>query len=154
MAASVTVVTVHRRAEHITAGAPRHDGFTATAFLTVSIDPPIVLVSATNATRARAMLDDAAAFAINLLADGQQSLADRFATPHERRGDPFVDVPWVPDHAGVPLLRDSLGAFSAALREAIPAGDHTLFLGDVTELHLGSDEATLVYRDRRYLRVQ
>lgn len=154
LAASVTVVTVLRRSDRVSPGAPRHDGFTATAFLTVSIDPPIVLVSATNATRARAMLDDAAAFAVNVLAEAQQPLADRFATPHDRRGDPFHDVPWVADAAGVPLLDGALGAFSATPRAFVPAGDHTLCLGDVTGLHLGADDAALVYRDRRYLRVE
>lgn len=142
-AASVTVVTVRRRDGTL-------DGFTATSFLTVSLAPPIVLVSATNDTRAASMLGDAAAWAINLLADHQRPVADLFATPHELRGDAFARVVWTPDADGAPLLRGALGAYSARVRSLVPAGDHTLCLGDVTALHLGAEGAALVYRDRRY----
>ena len=142
-AASVTVVTVRRRDGGL-------DGFTATAFLTVSLAPPIVLVSATNATRASAMLTDASSWAVNLLSGDQRAAADLFATPHELRGDAFAKVAWSPDADGAPLLRGALGAWSARVRALVPAGDHTLCLGDVTALHLGAAGGALVYRDRRY----
>lgn len=144
-AASVTVVTVRP-------GDPARpdDGFTATAFLTVSIDPPIVLVSASNASSAASMMRDAGAFAVNLLARDQRSLADAFAQPHEHRNFVWSDLPIVRDPAGVALLAGSLGAFSATVRGFVDAGDHTLVLGDVTALHLGHPGEALVYHDRAY----
>ncbi|MDO9019295.1 MAG: flavin reductase family protein [Deltaproteobacteria bacterium] len=144
-AASVTVVTVRP----IDLARP-DDGFTATAFLTVSIAPPIVLVSATNASSAAAMMRDAGAFAVNLLARDQRPLADAFAQPHEHRSFVWSDLPVVRDHAGVALLAGSLGAFSATVRSFVDAGDHTLVLGDVTALHLGPAGEALVYHDRAY----
>jgi flavin reductase (DIM6/NTAB) family NADH-FMN oxidoreductase RutF len=144
-AASVTVVTVRPSDP----ARPDH-GFTATAFLTVSIVPPIVLVSATSATSAAAMLRGAGAFAVNLLARDQRPLADAFAQPHEHRNFVWSDLPVVRDHAGVALLAGSLGAFSATVRGFIDAGDHTLVLGDVTALHLGPAGEALVYHDRAY----
>lgn len=152
-AASVTVVTFSRAPERVGPGSPRLDGFTATAFLTVSLDPPIVLVSATNASSAARMFRDADAFAVNVLAAPQRPVADLFATAHELRDDPFAGVPWTPDGAGVPLLTGALGAYSARVRELILAGDHTLALGDVTALHLGAAAEPLVYHNRRYGRV-
>ena len=152
-AASVTVVTVRRRANTVGPEAPLLDGFTATGFLTVSLDPPIVLVSATNASSAAPMLRDAEAFAITILDHAQRPWSDRFAMPHHLRGDPFADDAWAFDDAGVPLLRGARGAFSATLRELVPAGDHTLCLGDVRALHLGADGEALVYHDRRYSRL-
>ncbi len=152
-AASVTVVTVLRRPETVAPGAPLHDGFTATGFLTVSIDPPIVLVSATNASSAFEMLRDAAAFAVNLLSAAQQPVADRFAQPHERRLDAFADLASHRDADGVTLIPGALGAFSARPRQLVPAGDHTLCLGDVTALHLGAAAEPLVYVNRAYGRV-
>ena len=126
------------------------DGFTATAFLTVSMNPPIVLVSATNASSAAAMLRDARAFAVNLLARDQRPLADAFAQPHEHRSFLWGDLPVVRDQAGVALLAGSLGAFSATVRSFVEAGDHTLVLGDVTALHLGPPGEALLYHDRAY----
>ena len=149
-AAGVTIVTVIRRPDAEGPSSPRYDGFTATSFITVSMSPPIVLVSATNAGSALSMLRDASAFAVNLLAVEQRHLADLFATPHDRRGDPFTDHRWSPDAWGAPLFPGALGAFSATVRELVAAGDHTLCLGDVTALHLGSDTDALVYHNRRY----
>jgi flavin reductase ActVB len=150
LAASVTVVTVRRRPETVTPDAPRLDGFTATSFVTISMTPPIVLVSATNASSALAMLRDADCFAVNLLSAGQRAVADLFASPHDHRGEPFDVHNWTPDHHGAPLFEGALGAFSARVRELHPAGDHTLCLGDVTSLHLGAPGETLIYHNRRY----
>lgn len=142
-AASVTVVTVLRRSGG-------YDGFTATAFLTVSLDPPIVLVSATLLTSAAEMLADADHFVVNLLAHDQRALADSFATPHEVRGEPFLTHGWDVDEAGVPRLRGAMGAFSARVRQRTDAGDHVLVLGDVTAVHHGTSESPLVYHNRGY----
>jgi flavin reductase (DIM6/NTAB) family NADH-FMN oxidoreductase RutF len=150
-AATVTVVTV--RSSVAGAGAAELDGFTATAFFTVSMAPPIIVVSATTAATAFTMLRDAAAFAVNLLAPDQAELAAAFAKPHVERAGLWERVAWDRDEAGVPLLGGATGAFSARVRQLVDAGDHTLVLGDVTALHLGEGVDTLVYHDRGYGRV-
>ena len=152
-AASVTVVTVRRDDARVAEDRPPRDGFTATAFLTVSIDPPIVLVSASNATSAFAMLQDSAHFAVNLLAVSQREVADAFARPYADRSAVWGALAWSPDADGVPILTDALGAFSARVRQVVAAGDHTLVLGDVTALHIGADTTPLVYHNRSYGRV-
>ena len=74
-AATVTVVTARRAEEHVRDGAPALDGFTATAFLTISMSPPIIAVSATVANSAAAMLRESSAFAVSLLSPSQSELA-------------------------------------------------------------------------------
>lgn len=150
-AASVTVVTVRRRADTVGEGRPRLDGFTATAFLTVSIEPPIVLVSASNSGSAAAMLRDAECFAVSLLSSQQTAISEAFATPHDHRTEAW-DLDGAPaDDDGAPLFAGALGAFSARPRQFVDAGDHTLVLGDVTALRLSPREAdALVYTRRAY----
>jgi len=150
-AASVTVVTTRRAAT--SEAAPELDGFTATAFLTISIAPPIIAVSATNASSALTMLRDAAGFAVNLLAPTQADVAAAFAKPQVERAGLWDRLPWTPDADGVPLLEGTVGAFSARVRQLVDAGDHTLVLGDVTAIHLGEGMDTLVYHNRAYGRV-
>lgn len=152
-AATVTVVTVRRTTERVAEGAPELDGFTATAFLTVSIAPPIILVSATTASSAFSMLRDAAGFAVNLLAPSQAELAGAFAKPASERAGLWAKLAHARDAAGVPLLEGTTGAFSATVRSLVDAGDHTLVLGDVTQLHLGDGADTLVYHNRGYGKV-
>jgi flavin reductase (DIM6/NTAB) family NADH-FMN oxidoreductase RutF len=152
-AATVTVVTVRRTEAAIAAGAAELDGFTATAFFTVSMVPPIIAVSATTASSALAMLRDARGFAVNLLAPDQQEVANAFSRPASERVDLWEKLPWRGDLAGAPLIHGATGAFSAGIRQLIDAGDHTLVLGDVTEIHHTGGPDTLVYHNRGYGRV-
>lgn len=152
-AATVTVVTVRRAPEHVGGDVPELDGFTATAFLTVSMAPPIIVVSATTAASAFTMLRDAAGFAVNLLSPDQTEIAGAFARSAAERVGLWNSFAWTRSAEGVPLLDGTTGAFSARVRQLVDAGDHTLVLGDVTALHLGAGSDTLVYHNRGYGRV-
>ncbi len=130
------------------------DGFTATAFLTVSIAPPIILVSATTATSAGELARTCTAFTVNLLAQGQQPLANLFASPRDSRADAFERVAWRDDPGGAAVLEGSLGAYSATVRARIDAGDHLLLLGDVTRVWLArTEDGPLLYGARAYRRL-
>lgn len=152
-AATVTVVTARRSPEHTAGGAWELDGFTATAFLTVSMKPPIIAVSATAASSAAALLRESAGFAVNLLAPSQVELSGAFARPAAERAGWWERVPFSRDEGGVPLLDGAVGAWSARVRQIVEAGDHVLVLGDVTAIHLGEGDDTLVYHNRGYGRV-
>ena len=153
-AASVTIVTCRRPGPAFTLERPELDGFTATAFLTISIDPPIILVSVANGSGAFDLLTDVTAFAVNLLAADQAPVAQEFARTQSERGHVFERFAWMPDMAGVPLIGGALGAFSATVRERIPMGDHLLVLGDVTQLHRSGRLDTLVYHNRGFGQVK
>lgn len=150
-AASVNIVTAQRnptdggQADHL-----ERDGFTATAFLTVSIDPPIILVSVTNASSAAEILKSAESFAVNMLAHDQAELSGAFARGQAERAALWDSIPWTESQIGTPLLGGTLGAFEARVRELVPAGDHTLVLGDVIAIHHGTGEGTLLYHNRGY----
>jgi flavin reductase (DIM6/NTAB) family NADH-FMN oxidoreductase RutF len=152
-ASTVTVVTVSRSPEQVAAGLPPRDGFTATAFLTVSLRPPLILVSASNETSAAQMLRDTDHFAVNFLTPEQVSFAASYALPHAEREDLWSSLRWQPDLRGVPILMDSAGAFSAQRERLVEAGDHTLVLGAVTEIHRGPERDVLLYAQRAYGRV-
>ena len=152
-AATVTVVTARRAPQHVAPDASEIDGFTATAFLTVSMSPPIIAVSATAGGSAFPLLRDAEAFAVNLLAPDQIEIASAFAKPVAERAELWDRLAWSRDADAVPLLGGTVGAFSARVRQLVEAGDHVLVLGDVTAIHLGEGADTLVYHDRAYGRV-
>ncbi len=152
-AATVNIVTVRRRPECITAEKPELEGFTATAFMMVSISPPLIRVSVSNETSALPMMQDAASFEVNLLAGDQQKLANLFASSSPERKSVWNEIPWTPDADGVPLITGAQGAFSARPQQVIPAGDHTLVLGAVTAIHTLDGRDTLAYLNRHYCKV-
>jgi flavin reductase (DIM6/NTAB) family NADH-FMN oxidoreductase RutF len=96
------------------------------------------------------MLRESAAFAVSLLAPSQQDVAAAFAKPAAERAGLWDRLAWTKDEAGVPLIQGTAGAFSARVRQLVEAGDHVLVLGDVTAIHVGEEQDTLVYHNRAY----
>ncbi|HVP60798.1 MAG TPA: flavin reductase family protein [Myxococcaceae bacterium] len=152
-AATVTVVTARRRPAAITPEAPEADGFTATAFMMLSLQPPLLALGVGRDSGADDLLEDADHLAVNLLSEGQSELSHAFARHHRDRGDAWSRFPWTLDAHGTPLLSGTTGAFSARIVERQERGDHLLVLAEVTAVHHGDTERTLVYQNRTYARL-
>jgi len=117
------------------AGAPH--GMTINSFTSVSLEPPLVLICIDHKARILDQLLTSNFFAINILRDTQQDLSERFARPGEDR---FGAVQWYPGETGMPLIPDALATLECAVFQRIPAGDHTILIGEVVSAvrHEGS----------------
>lgn len=104
-------------------------GFTANSFSSVSIDPPLLLVSIANSSGNLAAFVGAASFAVNILAEDQKDISATFARPAQDR---FANVYWRKGADGAPLIAGVSAWFECQLDRAIPAGDHTILLGRIT----------------------
>ncbi len=113
-------------------GAPL--GFTANSFSSVSLDPPLLLVSIANRSANLAAFRAARGFAVNVLAEGQKEVSTTFARPSDDR---FATVYWRRGPVGSPLIAGVSAWFDCTLEQAIPLGDHTLLIG-----RIGGFEAT------------
>ena len=120
-AAGVTVVTTRDQAG-------RPSGLTASAFTSVSLNPPLVLVCVDHAATAHPAFRSHGWFAVNVLRREQEALSRRFA---ESGGDKFHGVPYHEGRSGLPLLDGSLATLECQMVEAHEAGDHTIFIGRV-----------------------
>jgi flavin reductase (DIM6/NTAB) family NADH-FMN oxidoreductase RutF len=121
-------------------------GFTANSFTSVSMEPPLVLICVDRRANVLRHFEQAKFFGVNVLAEDQEAISVRFA---ERGLDRFSSIDWYAGHTGVPLLGGALARFECAIRQTIPAGDHTIILGEV--LHADWEEgAPLLYYARRY----
>lgn len=109
-------------------------GFTANSFSSVSLDPPLLLVSIANGSQNRAAFAGAAGFAVNILAEGQKDVSSTFARPVEDR---FSTVYWRRGPVGSPLIAGVSAWFDCRLERTVEAGDHTILIGRV-----GGFEAT------------
>jgi len=123
LASGVTVVSVH---DHDT-GRPR--GMTANAVMSVSLIPPLIVVSVRREARLHAALGRAGAYGVTVLGEGQEAQARRFAGLPLAGDEP---VPVFRYHEAVPVLAEGLAWVVAAVTASHSAGDHTLFVGEVT----------------------
>jgi flavin reductase (DIM6/NTAB) family NADH-FMN oxidoreductase RutF len=120
-------------------------GSTVSAFMSLSMQPPMLLVSLDNRSSLLAALSVGSAFGANILASGQSEVARIFATPG---ADRFGAVAWAPLE-GAPALTDTHAWVAARVGSLVPAGDHTLVLADVLAATHDSREP-LVYHRRTY----
>lgn len=135
----------------VTTRAPdgRAVGLTVNSFASLSLEPPLLLWSLSNRSPSLRAFRSASHFAINVLAHGQQALAQRFANP--RVVDKFEGLrllrPAAPHGAGqdAPVLADGAAWFVCACRDAIETGDHTLFIGRVEAYDSAAPQAPLVF---------
>jgi flavin reductase (DIM6/NTAB) family NADH-FMN oxidoreductase RutF len=128
----------------VTARAPdgRPVGLTVNSFASLSLDPPLLLWSLANRSPNLRAFRTASHFAINVLAGGQAALARRFASPAV--ADKFEGVRLLETPHPAPLIEGAAARFVCASRDALEAGDHTLFIGRI-EHHHCEDLAPLVF---------
>jgi flavin reductase (DIM6/NTAB) family NADH-FMN oxidoreductase RutF len=121
-------------------------GMTASSVTSVSLGPPLLLVSLTHQSRTLAAIRSRRAFAVHLLRSDQQELAGHFAVTRDPAGN---ERPRHRTVLGVPVLPDVL-AWSVCLLEAEHAyGDHTLVIGAVVAAQVGIGRP-LLWHDRAY----
>ncbi len=117
----VTVVTT------VLDGRPK--GFTATAFASVSLEPPMVLICVNRNARTHPMISQAGIFCVNLLPVERRDLAELFA--QHREFDPFAEVLYERAATGAPVIAGALGYVDCTVAEEYSAGTHTVFIGSV-----------------------
>lgn len=128
------VVTVaHDGAEH---------GMTANWITQAAFEPPMVVVAIENESKTIDMIRDARHFAVNLLQDGQRDLAAKMGrtsaqAPQKLKGIKTRPAP----SSGAPVLVDALGWVECRVVASLPAGDHTLVLGEVVAAGIEHKEA-------------
>jgi flavin reductase (DIM6/NTAB) family NADH-FMN oxidoreductase RutF len=105
-------------------------GLTASSFNSVSLNPPLVLWSLSNAASSLPVFTDNSHYVINVLSAGQNALAEQFS----RRGvDRFAGVDYTLSRTGLPILKGVSAWFECHNRSRYPEGDHVIFVGEVEQ---------------------
>jgi flavin reductase (DIM6/NTAB) family NADH-FMN oxidoreductase RutF len=115
-------------------------GMTANAFVSVSLDPPLVLVSLSNQSHMCRILPAAGRFGISVLAEDQRHLSDHFAGIQTDA----MEIQFK-NRNGAALLEGAVAHFAVRIMDIYPAGDHTLFVGKVEYFEHHEDKPLLFY---------
>lgn len=139
--AGVAVVTVELRGQRV--------GLTVASLVSLSLEPPLIGVAIRRDAALHELLKDSGAFAVTVLAAGQEHLAQHFA-----RGVPPIAL-WegiaLRDAEGPPQLEGAVGWLRCRTAAEHETGDHTFFVGEVEQLEAGPARSPLVFHGQSYL---
>ncbi len=135
-ASGVTVVTT------VDAEGGLH-GLTVSAFCSVSLAPPLVLVCIEKATASHFAFLESRICAVHTLDETQQAISERFATPIQ---DKFVGLEFRPGIGGVPVIEGTLTALECRVINVFDGGDHSIFVAEVEKTQTREGDPLLYFR--------
>jgi len=104
------------------------NGMTATAVCSVSAAPPCILVVINQTNRSHALIERAGIFAVNVLSEDQEELAQHFALKSD---DPFLNVDYRRGATGAPILSGCVASLECVVESQTRSGTHSIFIGRV-----------------------
>ncbi len=128
----------------ITAAAPQEEGgskpagFSVGSFASVSLDPPLVMFCAGNASQSWPEIKSAGHFCVNVLSDAQSEISNLFAS---KNVDKFENLKWRAAKSGAPVLEGAICWIDCEISDIYAAGDHQIVVGRVLDLDI--DEAVV-----------
>lgn len=125
-------------------------GLTVNSFNSVSLDPPLIVWSLANDLPSRALFEGCEYYAINVLAEDQAALSQRFAS---RLGDRFDGLDYDSGVGGVPLLRGCCARFQCRNTVRHDGGDHVVFISEVVDFDRDA-RPPLIYFGGAYRQLQ
>jgi flavin reductase (DIM6/NTAB) family NADH-FMN oxidoreductase RutF len=125
-------------------------GLTVTSFSSASLDPPLVSFYIGHGSSNWPAVRTAGHFAVNLIGDGHEELADRFARKGADRFAPPTS--WSRGPKGLPLLADATTHLVCATHSLVTIGDHELVVGMVLQASIGRCARPLLHHQGRFTR--
>ncbi len=121
----------------------RPHGMTVSAFCSVSLEPPLVLVCISKDTGSHNCIAESKKFAVNILGETQTELSERFSAPIEDR---FSETEYHDGAGGLPLLNGALANMECRLMHSYSGGDHTIYVGEIEAAFFNEGKPLLHFR--------
>ncbi len=132
----VTVVTTRD-------AAGRYHGLTVSAFCSLSLEPPRVLICIEKTTGSHGALAESRAFVVNMLSADQREMSERFASLIDDKFD-GPDIEEGID--GIPILLGCIATLECRVTDAYDGGDHSIFVGEVERANVYDGDPILYFR--------
>jgi flavin reductase (DIM6/NTAB) family NADH-FMN oxidoreductase RutF len=124
-------------------------GMTVNSFTSVSITPPLIVVTLANSTRTYKLVKQSGLFGVTLLGINQKNISDRFAGHIGENQDRFEGLKTFTLEKDIPFINGGLAFFECEVKDTYPMDVSTIFIAEVTSTKKGSG-SPLIYHDRGY----
>ncbi|WP_226034833.1 flavin reductase family protein [Aquibacillus saliphilus] len=131
-ATGITVVTTEYKGEIY--------GMTVNAFMSISLDPKLIAISIDEKATMYEKLQDTKNFGLSILSDKQKELSMIFA--RQKETDSEINYTF---QDGKPVLKNSLATLSCTVKETTKAGDHLIFIAEVSDVELNSGQPIVYF---------
>jgi flavin reductase (DIM6/NTAB) family NADH-FMN oxidoreductase RutF len=146
-AGNVSVITV--------GSGERRSGLVATSAVSLSMEPPLMLVCVNRGSSSRPLFGDFGHFGVNALAPHHQPIAERFTGQGGIKGpDRFALGQWRCGPTGAPLLVGAAVALDCEIEDMIEKSTHTILIGRVRSIEIGEESDALLYWRGGYRRLE
>jgi len=135
-ATGVTVITTRDEA-----GTP--NGLTANAFMSLSLEPPLVVISVDKKATCYSCFEPNNGFTVNFLSEEQEEISRRFAT---KGADKFADLNWRVGSNGAALIEGALASVECKITQCHEGGDHTIVVGEILKVAANGDRPLLFFK--------
>lgn len=137
-ATGVTVITTKDKE-----GAP--NGLTANAFMSLSLNPPLVLISVDKGATCYSCFELQNGFTVNFLSEAQEEISRCFAT---KGADKFAGLNWHAGSNGAAIIEGSLGYVECKITQCHDGGDHTIVVGEIVNVSADGDRPLLFFKGK------
>ena len=121
------------------------NGLTANAFMSLSLEPPLVIISVDKKATCYDCFEPDNGFTVNFLSEDQEEISRRFAT---KGADKFADLNWRPGGNGAALLDGALGSVECKITQCHDGGDHTIVIGEILNVAANGDRPLLFFKGK------
>jgi flavin reductase (DIM6/NTAB) family NADH-FMN oxidoreductase RutF len=135
-ATGVTIITTVNKEGQL-------QGLTANAFTSVSLEPPLLLISVDKKAESWPAFEESKVFTVNILGDDQEALSRKFAVSG---GNKFEGVAYRRGANGAAILEGALAFIECTLYAAYEGGDHSLYLGEIQEAAVREGKPLVFFR--------
>ena len=135
-ATGVTIITTLNKAGEL-------HGLTANAFTSVSLEPPLLLISVDKKAESWPAFEESRVFTVNILAEDQEGLSRKFAVSG---GNKFEGIAYRIGANGAPILDGTLAYIECTLYAAYDGGDHSIYLGEIQQVEIHEGKPLVFYR--------
>ncbi len=121
-------------------------GLTVSAFCSLSLDPPLILVCIDKNTGSHHAFEESGGFIVNVLKENQAHLSAHFASPIKNK---FAEIDFTSNEKNFPVLNDVLVNLECILKNSLDGGDHTIFVGQIEKSRISKGKP-LIYCEGDY----
>jgi len=120
-------------------------GLTANAFLSLSLNPPLILISVDKGATCYSCFEPENGFTVNFLSEDQEEISRRFAT---KGADKFADLKWRVGRNGAAILEGAIGYVECKVVQCHDGGDHTIVIGEILNASANGGRPLLFFQGK------